>query len=98
MLEGWAGRRIGGVLEILAFVLLIRLCAKERTCGATTTGFARMTSVVLASGIDVSTLCLGTNVFELDDKKGPGGTTIEGARTLATLGLDGLSAGDLAAL
>jgi hypothetical protein len=48
VLEEWIGPLLGRALETLAFVLLIRLCWKERSAAATTRTFARMASLVLA--------------------------------------------------
>src|ERR1700690_258451 len=48
VLEKWVGPPAGRTLEIVAFVLLMRLCWIERTWAAKTTAFARTTSVVLA--------------------------------------------------
>jgi hypothetical protein len=48
VLEKWVGASVGRTLEIVAFVLLLRLCWKERGYAANTSAFARMTSVVLA--------------------------------------------------
>jgi hypothetical protein len=48
VLEESVGRSMGGALEVLAFILLTRLCWKERGQAAGTIAFARMTSIVLA--------------------------------------------------
>jgi hypothetical protein len=46
VLEEWTGQSVGRTLEIMAFLLLIRLCWKQR--GAPTGAFVRTTSMVLA--------------------------------------------------
>ncbi len=51
VLEAWAGSWLGGAMEILAFVLLMRLCWQERRWAHNTTAFARTTSLVLAFAV-----------------------------------------------
>jgi hypothetical protein len=48
VLEEWTGPLFGCALEILAFILLMRLCWREHSRPANTIAFARMTSAVLA--------------------------------------------------
>ena len=48
VLEESVGSLAGRVLEVLAFLLLMRLCWRERNRAANTVAFAKMTSMVLA--------------------------------------------------